>query len=246
MASGLRVAEIESTLFVCIDSPKTGNALGVEEAEALRQQLKGIEKKHTALVWGVAPGSRIFCSGGNLKSYAKDKTAKAGIAANRKIRSALMALEQLPIPTVAILSGDCFGGGLELLSCFDYILAAPHVLLGFWQRRIGLSYGWGGGSRWLRRLTPAQLKLLTLEARHFSVYEAHAIGMVDVILPEHRLLDEAKQWAERVQSSPMVNFTTIKRFEPKNEAREFEKLWFNKEHRRVLQAYSRAQAKPRK
>lgn len=224
----------EGILVITLNNPLSANSFGPSEADQLGNILR--QKK-----WREAMGlifcstGRTFCSGGNLRYYASLKTRAAGLSANRKIRKSLSALAQFEIPSVAVVEGDCFGGGMELLSCFDYIVSAPHCLFGFWQRRIGLTYGWGGGARWLGRLSQAQLKNLTLNPRVVNAYEALHLGMIDEVAPVG-LFQRAQQWILNSEKFPHAPVEAIKNFSAQKETNLFEKLWGNKEHRKVLKS----------
>lgn len=69
----------------------------------------------------------------------------------------LARLEQLPLPTAAIIDGPALGGGLEVALACDYRFVSQHpaVQLGLPEVQLGLIPGWGGTQR-LPRLLPAQ------------------------------------------------------------------------------------------
>jgi enoyl-CoA hydratase/carnithine racemase len=205
------------------------NSFGYEEAKELEKILKA--KPAGILMYSGLP--QVFCSGGNLKDYAK-KTRQQCLQTNKKIRSVLAALSKANIPTALVLDGDCLGGGLEVLSAFDYVISSPNSLFAFWQRKIALSYGWGGGERLLQRLSPQELKHKSLEAKIFDAYEAKRIGLIDEISSSHLLLDVAFDWVMRQLQLPQESFPILKNFTAKTESKDFEKIWGNASHKKVL------------
>ena len=58
-------------------------------------------------------------------------------------------ISRLPFPTVALIDGDCLGGGTELVLSMDDRLAstAPHTQISLPEVKIGLMPGWGGTQR---------------------------------------------------------------------------------------------------
>lgn len=218
--------------------PPSRNSLSVEAAKELKAHLTKIEKNFAVLV--IRGEGRVFCSGGNLRDHVKQGAAK-GKAANRVIAAALRSLDELAIPTIACVDGDVFGGGLELLSAFDVVLAAPHVLFGFWQRRIGLSFGWGGGERLMRRLSQKRLALEALAARALTAEEAVAAGLIDRTIASWRLREEAMALAARLGSLPKPSTAALKSLSrvhgaevSSSERKYFEKLWFGPQHKAAL------------
>ncbi len=228
---------------VMFDDPSSRNSFRVSTSRELLKLLPQIEKLADVMVFRST--GRVFCSGGNLKDHIAQGAVKSR-SANREITKCLARLSALEIPTVAVVRGDAFGGGLELLSAFDVVIAAPHVLLGFWQRRLGLSFGWGGGARFVKRVTsPARLVGLALEARALTASEALRHGIVDRV---------AASWAiEGVVQADVVRMATLsdvsvralkglKAVTPVEARREqslFEKIWYGPVHRAFLSSKKR-------
>ncbi len=224
--------------IVRFEAPSVRNSFGTDQAEELAAILK-IKPQAILFYSGVA---NAFCSGGNLKDYAK-KTQPECIKTNKKIRDSLNLLSNINIPTIAIVDGDVLGGGLELLSCFDHVITSPKSLFAFWQRKIALSYGWSGGDRLLKRLSPQHLKQKSLSAELFDSYEAKRIGLIDEIAPSHLLLENGVNWALRQLQLPQESFSILKHFSAKTETKDFEKIWGNVTHKEVLDAFEKRSKK---
>jgi ethylmalonyl-CoA/methylmalonyl-CoA decarboxylase len=212
-------------------APETSNAFSVSDALELNKILKKIPKSCKGLLW-TANTERLFCSGGDLKYYAKLKKRPDGIQANRKIRLALKGLSEINFPTAVAMDGDAFGGGIELISCFDFVVCENHTLLGLWQRKIGLTYGWGGGERLVKRISQSKLKGLALEAKNISAFEALEIGLVDSVVRKGLSKDKALGWLQRQSTLSPVPVKVIKN--SKNLNLDFEKIWLNEDHKKVL------------
>ncbi len=213
------------------DDSASRNSLRVSTASELLKFLRRAEKECDALLFSAA--GPVFCSGGNLRDHDTQGPTK-GRAANRKIAAVLSVLDGLSIPTVALVERDALGGGVELLSAFDFILTTPHVLLGFWQRRLGLSFGWGGGARLESRIGVGRLRRLALEARAVSAGEALEVGLVDQVVPTWSALGDALALCLRLGSLPRKSVAAMKKRTPKNERAVFEKLWFGADHKAAL------------
>ena len=224
-------------LWIELSNLKHGNSYGLSESNQFAKILRENKSKFKALVFSSA-GDQFFCTGGNLKLYANMKGRQPGILANRKIRAQLKQLAQLPLPTLAIVNGDCYGGGVELLSCFDFIYATPSSQFGLWQRRLGLTFGWGGGAHLLKRIPESRLKQLCLEAKTLDALEAQFLHIVDKIFHKNELLDRAHEWTQDILKLPMEPIAGIKKLNSKNEVKIFEKLWMNKSHKATLKRFT--------
>ena len=230
-ASNLR----ERLLTLELHDPDSRNALSLSAARELRTLIAA--GGFDALV--MTAKGRVFCSGGQLADYAAMPTADQGRAVNDEIRDVLGELARLNVPTIVCVSGDAFGGGVELISCFDVVLTAPHVMLALWQRKIGLSFGWGSGARLEDRIGRAQLKRLSLSTAALSAREALSIGLVDQVVPESSLTARALELAARLTSLPNEPVTVFKNFDRATEAKSFNSVWWNPSHRQVLDSRKR-------
>lgn len=224
-----------------LDDPSSRNALSLKEAERLVSdlQFKNSKPKYDAVLV-TARGSH-FCSGGNLSDYAGMKKPLQGKAVNRKIAAILDQLANLSVPTACVVEGDCLGGGLELLGAFDYVVSVPEAQFGFWQRKIALSFGWGGRKRLARRLSESRLDQLAMSARNLSASEALELGLIDEIAIKSKAVLQAEQWLAKTASLPALPLQQLKRSIGKkvDERKFFEKLWWNVEHLKVLRKFKR-------
>lgn len=180
---------------------------------------------------------RFFCAGGNLHFYAAQKQKSEGILANRRIRRALKIFSEIDQPKVALVSGDCFGGGLELLSAFDHVISSPQAYFGFWQRRIGLSFGWGGGTRWSEKDNRGNTLKLALEARSICSEEAKNLGLIHQIVLDERLCEQGMKWLNSVIQWPEESLLGLRQWTPSKETKIFENLWNSSSHKMALQRY---------
>ena len=231
---GLTAKESGKILYIELDNLNQGNSFGLEEAKDLETIYRQWKNCPLSGIIFSSVSERFFCAGGNLKFYGSHTKKSQGITANRKITTALQKLSKWPVATVAIVSGDCFGGGMELLSCFDHVVATPTSFFGLWQRKIGLSYGWGGGKRFLQKVSQRKLLNLSLSAKSFPAIMAHKMGWIDDVVAKERIDLVAVQWLKDQSNWPVAPLKTFKRFQASKERSLFEALWWNKEHKKIL------------
>ncbi len=110
---------------------------------AQRTDLRGL------LLRSGKPGQ--FIAGADLNdlaalAYITPEQAAGALGAGHQIFS---GLSRLPFPTVALIDGNCLGGGTELVLSMDDRLAsaAAHTQIGLPEVKIGLIPGWGGTQR---------------------------------------------------------------------------------------------------
>jgi enoyl-CoA hydratase/carnithine racemase len=243
MNSNLQIEFQDGLLRFNLNRPDRGNALSLEVARALEKSIVQYSKQKVRGILFQSSGN-FFCAGGDLRTYAEQKPLSKGLVINRQIRKALAVLAAIPVPTCVLVQGDCLGGGLELVSAFDHVVTVPEAAFGFWQRRIGVTYGWGGAERLAQKIGEARVVNLGIEARSLSAYEAATVGIVDEVVPSWRLNERGEQWLMRQIALPQKSFQAIKSARTKSsfvrdEVKIFEKLWGKDEHKAVLDRFKK-------
>lgn len=227
----LRAELVDETLRYRLSDPERGNAFSLSMARSLVQALREHDGRFREIV--LSSEGRFFCAGGQLADYARMPNADAGRATNREIAEALELLASVPRPTLALVQGDCLGGGVELLSCFDRVIAVPEAGFGLWQRRVGLSFGWGGRDRLAERIARRRLAGLALDARTLGAREALRLGLIDEVALASRLEGAGESWRRRSRSLAATPVGALKALDS-NERAVFDEIWWNDEHRAVL------------
>lgn len=218
-------------------SEKTRNAFSFEASVDLLKAAK-LAVKNKQKVFIFSNEGDYFCSGGDLQSLLKLKTRKAGQDLNSKIEKNLEAFSKLPIYKIALVGGDCFGGGTELLSCFDLRLAVSHACFGFFQKRFHLTTGWGGFARWSAK--GVQVESLLATGQILSAYHALRMGLIHEVYSSEEsafLLDRVLKSLD-LQSDFLQQLVSIKS-KPANEKKAFNSLWWSKDHLAALAKFKK-------
>ena len=105
-------------------------------------------------------------------------------------------LEHLSIPTVAVISGVCLGGGLEFaLACkHRLVVDDPRTKLGLPEVELGLLPGWGGTQRLPRLVGLSTALPMLLTGKRVGVHEAVKIGLADRVVAPDELDHELNQF----------------------------------------------------
>jgi enoyl-CoA hydratase len=194
-------------------------------------------------------GNRAFVSGGDLKELIEHPERAAGERLNRVMSAALSSMTGLPIPVIAAINGDAFGGGCEIVTACDLRIAAGWARFSFAQVPNGLTTGWGGTGRLIRLVGQSRALELLLTARLFSAEEARRIGLVHRVVSEQKdVLESALIWANDLIALPRkalaatkalvyaagkMSLTELNEFE----ADQFVGLWDTSDHKEALAAF---------
>ena len=195
---------------VTLNRPEVNNAYD----EAL---IAGLHETMDAL--GAHPGLRVvllrgagkhFQAGADLKWITRvaGQSAQENERVSRATALAVHRLNTLPVPTVALVQGGCFGGGTGIVAACDVIIAADNALFSIAETRWGLMAG-----IIVPQLADAigvrQLRRYALTGERFDAHEARRIGLVHEVVQVDELQSRGDACvAQLLQNAPDANAQT--------------------------------------
>ncbi len=136
-----------------------------------------------------------FIAGADVKKFTEvtDKTQALGFI--HAGQAACQKIEDLPIPTVAMVQGFCMGGGLEIALSCDYIVTddSPSTKLSLPEVKLGIHPGFGGTVRSIRRIGVLAAMPLMLTGKNLLPRQAKKMGLTDLCVPLRQLKASAIQ-----------------------------------------------------
>lgn len=170
-----------------LDNPAKLNALTVEMLGQLAAHCDAIERSpDIRCVLLTATGSRAFCAGADINAWGDLSPADFVRTWVRDGHRIFDRLARLCKPTIAVLSGPAFGGGLELAAACDIRVMVPSATLALPETAVGIVPGWSGTQRLLRLLPEAVVKEMLLFGRKLSADRALALGFVAEVSDDPR------------------------------------------------------------
>ena len=168
-----------------LDNPDKLNALNVSMLEALDAHCARLEKENSVrIVLLTAHGERAFCVGADIGAWADLPPADFARNWVREGHRVFDRLARLCQPTIAVITGPAFGGGLELAAACDIRIMVPEASLAMPEAGVGIVPGWSGTQR-LRRLLPEPvIKEMALFGRRLSAERAYELGFVAEVSKE--------------------------------------------------------------
>ncbi len=136
-----------------------------------------------------------FIAGADVKEISSKKTIEEAAEFIRLGQSVFDRLENLSCPSVALISGFCLGGGLELALACRYRIAEDDTKtkLGLPEVKLGIHPAFGGTVRLPPLIgAPAAMDIM-LTGRAVSARAAKKIGIVDYAVPKRQLLEAARR-----------------------------------------------------
>src|SRR5580704_16162322 len=168
--------------LLTLDRPEALNALSFATLRELDAALDEIAAGDARALLVTGAGERAFCAGADIKELMGRPLAQGrrDMANGQRIIS---RFGTLPMPSIALINGYAFGGGLELALACSFRLALKSARLGLPEIKLGLIPGYGGTQRLPRLIGEARALDIVMTGRTVNADEAERIGLV------HRLAD---------------------------------------------------------
>jgi enoyl-CoA hydratase/carnithine racemase len=159
----------------------------------------------------VEGGDDAFCAGADIAEMATLLADPAALEENNRIvAAAQLALERLPLPTLAVIDGPCFGGGFGIAAACDFRLASTRSRFAVTPSTLGLLYSVEDTRRLVRLLGDSHARRLLLRGERLDAATALAWGAVDATAEPHALPALAAQWSEGLAAASRTSMAGIK------------------------------------
>ncbi|MEM8836852.1 MAG: enoyl-CoA hydratase-related protein, partial [Pseudomonadota bacterium] len=123
-----------------LDRPEKHNALSAQMIDELTLVAGEISASETIRAVILKANGKSFCAGGDLNwmKAQMDKPDDEKVREGMKLATMLRALDDLPKPLIACVTGNAFGGGLGMMCVADIVLSVPGAKFGLTETRLGL------------------------------------------------------------------------------------------------------------
>ncbi|MDD8017434.1 MAG: enoyl-CoA hydratase-related protein [Bacteroidota bacterium] len=203
----LLVTEKSGYALIQINRPQALNALNSQVLSELYTALFEIDHDdaiHCSIITG---NEKAFAAGADIKEMA-DKSDKQMEQDNQF--APFDHIRKLKKPIIAAVSGFALGGGCELVMACDIIIASESAKFGQPEINLGVIPGMGGTQRLTRAVGKYKAMELILTGDIFSADDALRWGLINKIVPNEFLLEEAKSLAKKIASKPLLAAQAVK------------------------------------
>jgi len=175
---------------VTLNSPPV-NALSAAVRDGLHKAFQQADADPSAKAIVLICDGRTFIAGADITEF-------GGAMAGASLPEVQDAIEGASKPVIAAIHGTALGGGLEVALCAHYRVAVPSARLGLPEVNLGLLPGAGGTQRLPRVVGVETAISMMTSGRHVPAKEAKALGLVDELVEEGQLRDQALAFARKV------------------------------------------------
>jgi len=182
------------------DQPAARNAMTQEMYEQLRTICLELNQNfHIRAVILRGIGGKSFVSGSDIAQFTAFKDGEDGVRYENLIDHYLSPLQQLSMPTIAVIDGLAVGGGLAIASLCDFRLANPSAKIGVpIARTLGNTLSPSNIAWLVSHLGVAIVKRMLLLAELISATELHTHGFIYKMGEQEQLEQMALDLAEQL------------------------------------------------
>jgi len=192
-----------------IERPEKLNSLDAPTLAELGDRIAELARDPARVVLVAGAGDRVFVSGADIAAMSA-MTVEQARTFSQLGHAVFDALEALPSIAIAVVQGAALGGGCELVLACDLVLAGERARFGQPETNLGLIPGFGGCARLQRRVGIALARDLVYGGRLLSADEARAAGLVNRVVAQGELKDEARAWAAQLAARPPLALARAK------------------------------------
>jgi enoyl-CoA hydratase len=196
--TNLLVEKEEDIAVVTLNRPKALNALNDELMTEIGTAFKELNQDHEVkVIILTGAGEKSFVAGADIKEM-KDLNSDEGKRWAEKSEGIFLKIEQGEKPVIAAVNGFALGGGCEIAMACDIRIASENAKFGQPEVGLGIIPGFGGTQRLSRLVGAGMAKHLIYTAEMIKADEAYRIGLVQKIVPQENLMEEAKKIAKTI------------------------------------------------
>jgi enoyl-CoA hydratase/carnithine racemase len=196
---------------VLIDNPGRKNSTTKAMCQELQALMPRLDNDPAVVVVTLRGAGDTFSAGASindLRSVLLDPQEDGSHVDHLSLADA--AIARVRKPTIALVDGACMGGGWQLASACDFILASERSRFAITPAKIGVIYPRAGIERLLRLVGPANAKLILFSGEAFDAVRATQLGLVSETVPDHTFEERAGALVQALLDRSQFSIHTLK------------------------------------
>ena len=198
---------------IVLDQVAKHNAMSFSMWQALPGAVEqGLADPSVRVITVEGAGEKAFCAGADISQFGEQRSGPDAVAAyNSAVSAGYLALTNATKPTVALIRGICFGGGMALAMSCDLRIAAVGSRYRIPAGRLGLGYGYDAVLRLVRRLGPGPVAEILFTAKIMTAEEARGYGVLQQLYPAESFATEAEAYVGLIAENAPLTLAAVKR-----------------------------------
>ncbi len=205
MSSDLVLTDVDrrGIATVTINRAEVNNAYNGDMIQGFLSAFGQIAKDPQARVVVLRGKGKHFQAGADLKWIMSLKASdwEANLAVSQATTDAVRGLNEFSKPTIALIHGGCFGGGVGIASSCDIVIASEDAFFAITEAKWGLMAA-PIYPQLIARLGVANTRRYSLTCERFNAQKALEIGLVDEVCATGKLDETAAPLIDQLLDCP--------------------------------------------
>lgn len=197
---------------ITLSRPEIRNAFNDTMIAELTDVFHRIQEDTSARAVVITGSGKAFCAGADLHWMKKmiDYDLEDNYRDSMALAEMLWALDDLNVPSIALVNGPAIGGGVGLITACDFALASDKAIFALAEVKLGLAPAVISPFL-LRKIGDKNCRDLFLTGRQIDADEAQKIDLVNEITPHNDLEDLLTRYLNQLLSSSPTAITACKK-----------------------------------
>ena len=206
-------AKEDGIAWLTLNRPDRLNAFSPPMLDALGEALQRLGSDAEVGTIVVTGAGRGFCAGGDVKTMPERASQgfEERVEGLRRMHRLPMLLRTMPKVVIAMVNGPAVGAGLGLAMACDLRIAGRSARFGTGFAGVGYSGDFGGSWTLTRLVGTAKTRELYLLGEIIDAETAQSLGLVNRVVDDDALHDEAAALARRIADGPRIAYGYMKR-----------------------------------
>ncbi|HUO04918.1 MAG TPA: enoyl-CoA hydratase [Candidatus Binataceae bacterium] len=198
--------------WLVLNRPEARNALNLSAWNRIAEGMKELaadDSIRVIIIRGSTPAA--FIAGADIKEFPALRADASQAHAYREAPNrAVVAMTECSKPVIAMISGVCIGGGVQVALACDIRIAAHGTRFGVPAANLGLAYPLDGVLALVHTVGAANARDILLSARLFDAEEALRMGLVNRLCDPDRLEDEVRAYTLKMAANAPLTLAAAK------------------------------------
>ncbi len=198
--------------WLVLNRPQVRNALNLRTWQRIAEGVAELASDDAVRVIVMRGGTpQAFIAGADISEFPALRSDAAQARAYRDApNSAIVALIECRKPIVAMISGVCIGGGVQVALACDIRIAARGTRFGVPAAQLGLAYPLEGVNMLAHTVGPANARDILLSARLFDAQEALQMGLINRVVEPEKLEENVRDYVLKMASNAPLTMAAAK------------------------------------
>ncbi|UJW28908.1 enoyl-CoA hydratase-related protein [Saccharothrix sp. AJ9571] len=212
MTDGLQFTVHDEVARLTFARPEKKNAITYGMWTAIAGVVAEVERDPAVKVLVLTGAGTDFSAGADISEFGELRSsAEAAATYDKAIEAAVRALAGLRKPTVAMIRGNCIGGGCQLSVACDFRFAAAGSRFGITPAKLGIVYDFQSTRQLVDLIGPAHARYFLLSGSLIDSARAREIGLLNEVYDDAALEDSVAEFTRTLCSRSQASIRGMNR-----------------------------------